>query len=74
MILKIKGRDRFSLERFRVVRRLGLINQERLVHGNCDDEEEEEEVAFPFKVQMVARSRSIIKTTISSPSLSLFLK
>lgn len=43
MILKIKARDRPSLERSEAVRRPSLINQERLVHGNCDGEE----VAFP---------------------------
>lgn len=45
MILKIKGRGRLSLERVEAVRRPSLINQERLVHGNCDGEE----VAFPWK-------------------------
>lgn len=45
MIVKIKGRGRLSLERFKAVRRGSLINQERLVHGNCDGEE----LAFPWK-------------------------
>ena len=45
MILKIRGRGRLSLEKFEAVRRPSLINQERLVCGNCDVEE----VAFPWK-------------------------
>lgn len=47
MILKIKGRSRLSLERVEAVRKPSLINQERLVHGNCGGEE----VAFPWKEQ-----------------------
>ena len=43
--IKIKGRGRLSLERVEAVRRPGLINQERLVHGNCDGEE----LACPWK-------------------------
>lgn len=41
----LKGRGRPSLVRFNAVGRPGLINQERLVHGNWDGEE----VAFPWK-------------------------
>lgn len=38
-MLKMKGRSRLSPERVEAVRKPSLINQERLVHGNCDGEE-----------------------------------
>lgn len=39
----MKGQIELSLQRFEAVGRPSLINQERLVHGNCGGKE----VAFP---------------------------